>query len=157
MQFSTQLLNLPLPACLCLILIAVGYGTVGWLLAAFQASVLIVLGTLGIILRLTQVGKDAIVLTNGWTVSVFAIAAVRKSWTPVWGQDIPYTNARLWAGVLILLWLWCTLLLFGSTLCQTALKTLGIPPRQTTLLLYLLFLLAIGLGSITYHLFSTPA
>lgn len=154
MQFSTQLIALPLPAFIYLILLTLGYGAIGWLLAAFQTALWIGLGTTGILFHLTCVGKDAIVLANGWTVGVFAIAAVVKAWTPAWGKDIPYTNAKLWAGTLILLWAGSVLLVFGSTLAQSALKTLGVTAHRIPFLLALLVLLTIGSGSLTYHLLS---
>jgi len=86
-------------------LLLLGCGITGWLLAAFQVPYLVVLISLAVMSHLIVVGVDAIALANVWVVVIMFTAAVVKAWPAIWDSRVPIENAQLWAGVLLLLWL----------------------------------------------------
>lgn len=108
------------------ILLLLGYGFAGWLLAAFQVPWPVWLGTLAMTLHLIQVGAAALALSSGWVVGLIAIAVVVKAWARVWNPRLPLEQAQLWAQVLLLIWLGAMLLIlllaYARLLLPAALK-----------------------------------
>ena len=62
-NFDLRFINLAI-ARIYLLVLGLGYVSAGWLLAAFQVSGFVWIGTLGIILYLAKVGADAIVVAR---------------------------------------------------------------------------------------------
>jgi len=109
-----------------LAVLLMGYGWLGWLMAAFQVPWPIWLGTLGVTLHLIRSGSAAIVLSEGWVVSVMFLAAVIKAWPEVWDSHVPYENAQLWAKGLLLIWMGGTGLVILLAFADSALDKLGV-------------------------------
>jgi len=108
-----------------LIVLLVGYGLLGWLMAAFQVPWPIWLGTLSVTLHLICSGPAAIVLSEAWVVGVMFVAAASKAWADVWGSHVPDENAQLWAKGLLLIWIGLTGLVFLLAFAGSALDKLG--------------------------------
>lgn len=133
-----------------LTLLLLGFWATGWLLAAFQVSWLVWLGTLGITLHLVQAETEAIALASTWVVLIMFIAAAKKSWTPVWHSHLPFENARLWAQGLLLIWAGLTGLVVLLALAKPHLRLLGLTHRQATTTLFILIWGALILGKLVY-------
>lgn len=133
-----------------LLLLIFGYGFLGWLLAAFQAVWLIWLGTFAVILYLICSGTAAIAVSQSWIVSIMTLAAVLKSWTPVWGSQVPFEQAQLWAKGLLLIWLAAVSLAVLLGFASTILQPWKLSPRLTRYGLILLLWAALGLGGLAY-------
>jgi hypothetical protein len=133
-----------------LIVLLLGYGFVGWLLAAFQAAWPIWLGTFAITLYLICAGPAAIAFSQSWIVSIMTLAAVLKSWTPAWGSQVPFEQAQLWAKGLLLIWLAAISLAVLLGFASTVLQPWKLNARLTRYSLILLLWTALGLGGLAY-------
>ncbi len=136
-----------------LALLLLSYGALGWLLAAFQVPWPIWLGSLGVTLHLIYSGTAAIALSGGWVVSVMFVAAARKSWATVWGSQVPYEQAQLWAEGLLLIWIGVTGLVFLLAFADSGLLPLG--RRSRIYGLISLIWGAIYSGSLCYQLWHS--
>jgi Mg2+/Co2+ transporter CorB len=112
-----------------LTLLLLGYGLLGWLLAAFQVSWPIWLGSLGVTLHLIYAGTAAIALSASWVVIIMFLAAARKSWAAVWGSQVPYEQAQLWAEGLLLIWIGITGLILLLAVADAVLAQVGCKGR----------------------------
>jgi hypothetical protein len=132
-----------------------GYGFVGWLLAAFQVPWIVWLGTLATTLHLIRTGSAALALSCSWVVGLIAIAALAKAWIALWNAHLPYEQAQLWARSLLLIWWGATLLLlllaYARPLLPRSLNT-----RQALLLLTSLIWGALGFGGWCYQFSTIP-
>ncbi|HEY9698810.1 MAG TPA: hypothetical protein V6D10_16215 [Trichocoleus sp.] len=135
-----------------LLLLSLGYGSIGWLLAAFQVSKLIWLGTLSITFYVAALGTDALLVAVAWVVSVAMIGAVDKAWISIWNANLPYENAQLWAIGLLVFWFWGLVLTSGLAFARKPVQAIGIPYRHICLTLLILTWLALTAGSMAYHL-----
>lgn len=133
-----------------LIVLVLGYGLIGWLLAAFQATWPVWFGTLAVTLYLICSGPAAIALSQSWIVGIMTLAAVLKSWTPVWGSQVPFEQAQLWAKGLLLIWLAAISLAVLLGFASTILQPWKLNPRLTRSSLVLLLWTALGLGGLAY-------
>jgi hypothetical protein len=133
-----------------LTILILGYISAGWLLAAFQVSSFVWIGTLGILLYLAKVGTDAIAVASAWIVGVISVGAVIKAWAPVWNSRMPYENARLWAGGLLLLWVWATVLVVLLAFAHARMQAIGLRFLRSSNGLALLIGIALGCGGLIY-------
>lgn len=137
-----------------LTLLLLGYGLLGWLLAAFQVSWPIWLGSLGVTLHLISAGTAAIALSAGWVVCIMFLAAARKSWAAVWGSQVPYEQAQLWAEGLLLIWIGVTSLVFLLAMADSVLAQAGCKGQVKHYSLTGSLWSAIAAGAICYQIFD---
>jgi hypothetical protein len=123
-----------------------GYVTLGWLLAAFQVSGLVWLGSLAVALHLVEAGADAIALATAWIVIVISAGAVAKAWTPIWHANLPHENAKAWAMGLLVLWLWAVVLAVGLGFAKQPMRSIGLERSHRLMLMGL----ALGGGGLIY-------
>ena len=109
-----------------LVALLLGYGFLGWLLAAFQVPWPIWLGSLGVAIHLIYSGPAAIALSSSWVVGIIFLAAAKKSWPEVWDSRVPHEQAQLWAEGLLLIWLGATGLVVLLAFAGSALHRLGV-------------------------------
>lgn len=83
----------------------------GALLAAFQAPEFLWLMACAMVLYLVWSMTEAIFLANLWLLGLFAFVVGLRPWPAAWQSFSAWTDARLWALVLLALWLSQTLLL----------------------------------------------
>ncbi len=83
----------------------------GALLAVFEAPQLLWLMACGILLYLVWSTTEAIFLSNLWLMGVFAVVVGLRPWPSAWESFSAWSDPRLWATVLLGLWLSQTLLL----------------------------------------------
>ena len=133
-----------------LIVLSLGYGSVGWLLAAFQVPGFVWIGTSGILLYVAKIGADAIALASAWIVGVISVGAVLKAWTPVWHSRMPYEHAQLWASSLLLLWLWAMVLVVLLAFAKTRMQTIGFRFLRSSNGLAFWIWMALGCGGLLY-------
>ena len=86
------------------VILAIGFGSIGWLLSAVQASAFIWLSCSGLIVYLVTVQQGGIVLAHGWVTTLIAISAITRPWPAPWAAHIPYHQPQLWAIALLLMW-----------------------------------------------------
>lgn len=129
-----------------------GYGFAGWLLAAFQVSWLVWLGTLGVTLHLIRVGASALTLATGWVVLVMVAAAVVKAWTAVWNSRIPFEQAQLWAQTLLLIWLGAIGLVVLLAFGRSTIGDLGVQGKRAFYSLVTLIWGALATGGLLYQI-----
>ena len=134
-----------------LLVLSLGYVSAGWLLAAFQVSGFVWIGTLGTLLYLARSGADAIVVASTWVVGVISVGAVLKAWTPVWHSRLPYENAQLWAVGLLLIWLWAMVLVVLLAFAKIRMQTIGFRLLRSSLGLILWIWVTLGCGGLLYH------
>lgn len=132
-----------------LLLLLLGYGSAGWLLAAFGVPWLVWVGTLGITGHLIKAETDAIVLANVWVVAIVMVGVVIKAWVPQWGSRVPFEQAQLWAIGLLLLWLWAMILVALLAVARKPLRSIGLKTAQR---LIPLIWAALGCGGCIYHI-----
>ena len=137
-----------------LLLLILGYGLLGWLLAAFQVSNLIWLGTLSVTSYVAALGTDALLLAVAWVVTVAMIGAADKAWVTIWNINLPYENVQLWAIGLLVFWFWGLVLISGLAFARNSVRAIGVPYRHIFLTLLILTWFALGSGSLTYHLLN---
>lgn len=137
-----------------LLLLIVGYSSLGWLLAAFQVSNLIWLGTLSVTFYVAAIGTDALLLAVAWVVTVAMIGAADKAWIAVWNINLPYENAQLWATGLLVFWFWGLVLISSLAFARNPVRAIGVPYRYIFLTLLISTWFALGSGSMTYHLIN---
>lgn len=131
-----------------LLLLLLGYLSLGWLLAAFQVCWFVWVGTLGVILHLITAKTDAIAIASAWVVAIVSIAAVVKAWTPLWDSRVPSEHAQLWAIGLLLIWLWAHILVLLLAFARKPMRRLNIQPVQATQGLIVLIGVALVLGEL---------
>ncbi|MFM7426152.1 MAG: hypothetical protein ACKO7W_14360 [Elainella sp.] len=129
-----------------LVVLLLGYGFAGWLLAAFQVPELVWVGSLAATLHLVWAETAALVLSWSWVVGLIAIAAITKAWVAVWNAHLPVEQAQLWAQGLLLIWLGASLLVL--LLAYAPLPRLLRPRLGLTGLIWS----ALGLGAWCYQL-----
>lgn len=86
------------------LLLVLGFGAVGWFLAAIQAKVFVWLSLYSLVIYLVNTQRGGIVLAHGWVSLVISISAVTRIWPSVWPPHIPYEEPRLWAIILLIVW-----------------------------------------------------
>lgn len=131
-----------------------GYSVLGWLMAAFQVSWLVWLGTMAITLHLAHAGTDAIIIASTWVATIMSIGAVVKAWTPIWDSRMPWENAQLWAIGLLCIWMGSTLLTVLLAFAQHPLRSLHWNARFWTKGLLVLTWGAMAGGWLFYELFQ---
>ena len=131
------------------LLLSLGWGLVGWWLAALAAAWPLWLGTLLVSVYLISIGTGAIALANGWVVLLITLTLYEDRVPPFWRTDLPY---KYWATMLLLLWGVGTGLVFLLGFQAQGLWRLP-RPYQGRLRLGLVGLswLSLGLGSLTYQ------
>jgi hypothetical protein len=132
-----------------------GYGCLGWLLAAFQVPWPIWLGSLGVTIHLIYSGSAAIALSSSWVVGIMFLAAAKKSWPEVWDSRVPHIAAQLWAERLLLIWLVATGLIVLLAFAGAALYRLGVQGRFRFYGFVSLVWAAMGSGWFYYQLYSS--
>jgi hypothetical protein len=140
-----------------LFLLCLGYIGAGWLLAAYQVSWLIWLGTLLAIVHLSIAETGAIVLANTWLVLIILLGIFFN--TKISLNFLPLYKAQIWAIGLLVVWIFAILLILMLAFAQTPLKTLDlgrIGKSQKRISYFLIFVtwIAIKLGYLIYKLAS---
>ncbi|GAB4232234.1 MAG: hypothetical protein Kow00121_60380 [Elainellaceae cyanobacterium] len=135
-----------------LVLLILGFLSVGWLLAAFQVSWLIWLGTMAITLHLAHAGTDAIAIATAWIATIISIGAVIKAWAPIWDSRVPWENARLWASGLLLIWLGTTTTGLLLAFAQQPLRSLNWDTNVCSRSLLVLTWSAMACGWLLYQI-----
>jgi len=87
-----------------LVLMTLGSGLGGWLLAAFQVPWIVWWITQACTVHLAISGPSAILLSNLWVIGLMLVCAAEQSWPQVWSPRIPTHHAQTWAMILIGLW-----------------------------------------------------
>ena len=149
-NFNPRFVNLAI-AQIYLLVLGLGYVSAGWLLAAFQVSGFVWIGTLGILLYLAKAGADAIVVASAWIVGVISVGAVLKLWTPVWHSQLPQENAKLWAFGLLLIWLWSMVLVILLAFAKIRMQAIGFRFLRSSSGLALWVWVALGCGGLLYQ------
>lgn len=86
-----------------LISLVAGFTLAGWLLTCFQGSVWVWLGTIGVIGYVAKAKGGAIAPASAWVVLLITILTLTKAWPTAFSQQFP--PMLIWAGTLLLLWL----------------------------------------------------
>lgn len=134
-----------------LAVLCLGYGFAGWLLAAFQVSGPIWLGTFAMSLHLIYSGVAAIVLSCSWVVLIMLVAAILKAWAPIWNSQIPLEQPQLWAKGLLFIWFGAIALIVLLAFARSGFNQLGWSERQSAYGLVLLIWSALGIGGLIYQ------
>ncbi|NET10903.1 MAG: hypothetical protein F6K16_40705 [Symploca sp. SIO2B6] len=87
-----------------LLVLAIGFGLVGWFLTAIHVHKVVWLSVYGLILYLVNVQQGGLFLAHGWVIVAIAFSAITRIWPSVWASHIPYEEPRLWAFILLLIW-----------------------------------------------------
>lgn len=141
---------LPLLAWVYLLLLSLGYLSIGWLMSAFQVPWPVRIGTLGMTLYIVKTGADAIALASTWTVGIIAAGAVAKAWI-VSDPQLPHTHAQLWAAALLMFWLWTLVLIVLLAFASRPMQAIAPGKVQGSTLLLILVWAALGTGQLLYH------
>lgn len=141
-----------------LLILATGFGAVGWFLTAIHAGVIVWFSVYGLILYLVNTQQGGLFLAHGWVIMAIAFSAVSRIWPSSWAAHIPYEQPRLWAFILLLIWGMAIalihLLASSPRPTYTLLRQLPLPSSRlmTTILLMGWVSMAIALGILTYRL-----
>jgi hypothetical protein len=133
-----------------------GYSFAGWLLAAFQVSWLIWLGTLGTTLHLIRAQASAIALAASWVVLIMVAAAVVKAWAAAWDSRVPFEQAQLWAQGLLLIWLGAMGLVVLLAFARPRIAQLGMRGPSAGYSLTILIWGALAAGGLLYQTLPQP-
>lgn len=129
-------------------------GTLGWILAAFQSSLVVSAITFIFILHLSAVGESALILANLWLTSLISFAAFNKILPSTWNLYIPQLSADIWALNLIKIWIFSIISIFAlAFLSQFYLKLKVDISRWTRILILgITILTALEIGSLAYEI-----
>lgn len=98
--------------------LALGFGIEGWLLSAFQVSKPLWFLTLILLIYISNSGRGATAIAQTWTTGLFIFCILARPWPDIWPSDIPWRHAKLWASILLSLWIftaWLIQLLAASS------------------------------------------
>jgi hypothetical protein len=138
-----------------LILLCLGYVGAGWLLAAYNVSWLIWLGTLLITIHLSIAQTGAIILANTWIVLIILLGIFFN--TKISLTFLPFYKAQIWAIGLLIVWFFAIILILMLAFAQTPLKKIclvGIKKarKYTSYISIVVTWIAIRLGYLIYKL-----
>lgn len=135
-----------------LFILLVGYTIVGWLLAAFNAPLWVWLGTLLMIIHLTQSGTEALFIANSWIVFIMFLVTVLKPWPQIWPSSIPDKEITIWSTTIMLLWLLAILLVVELAFTHHRMKLRNLPSMQRFGILLCWTGLALAGGGFIFYL-----
>lgn len=115
-----------------LISLVTGFSLAGWLLTCFQGSIWIWLGTIGTIAYIAKAKTGAIASASAWVVLLISIPTVTKAWPTEFSQQFP--PMLIWAGTLLLLWLFGVGLVLLLAFSDSILRSPNISVRMRSIL-----------------------
>ncbi|ASC69264.1 hypothetical protein XM38_001910 [Halomicronema hongdechloris C2206] len=134
-----------------LVLMSLGYGVGGWLLAAFQVPGIVWWVTQACTVHLAISGPSAILLSNLWVIGLMLVCAAEQPWPALWPARIPTHHAQTWATILIGLWGVAIALILLLAWFSHWLDTKGYSCRHRVIWLLPLCWGALGIGAWIYR------
>ncbi|MEE3716415.1 hypothetical protein V2H45_06635 [Tumidithrix elongata RA019] len=130
--------------------LVLGYTAAGWILADYNASWIVWLGTIAVALHLSKAGTAAIAVATTWIVLLVGIGALTWSYP----KHFPIGGAKAVAWSLILVWIYALLMVLLLAFANRPIQAIGLTKKQGFYCLVILTWTSLLLGWLVYQLIT---